>query len=190
MRSFNIPHAAISQKVKAALRSNDILALRPGDPVRVDVSGLPTERQAEIANILKTRLQKGGFRIADEAAVSVHAELDEEPKEMTVRYYILEGMQVLPSRDSEWLDMTYERRRAWLRFKRDGKKLWSVNAWHSPPSHVRFSKEESASGSAGAAFGLPDYSLYSERKLPTYLRARNGKRIGSTSFFAEGMSHR
>ena len=180
LRSFRVPHEQIAKDIRAANQSHDAVALKPGDPVAIDVSGLPRDRQDEIADVLTDRLREMGFRPAPRADVTLKARVDKKSKSITQTYYKVKTAIPLPSKES--IELTYLRRRAWLEFEKQGKVLWSAYGSHDPPSYVRLTSDWKFT----KEYGTPKYSIYSEHRLPEYLRGRK-VRTGSTSLYADGI---
>jgi hypothetical protein len=155
-----------------------VIAIRIGDPVRIDVAGIPQERRHEVREALKRRLADDGYRPSSNAKVTLRASL-EAAKRTTVRYTKMWS-------GDEKFEYSYEIQRARMELVKNNKTLWSTTAYDAPPSVI--AEHKLPETEFVSSWGGPDYSLFTERELPAYVRGdRSGSVLGTTYLFSTGM---
>ncbi len=176
-RAFELPTDSISKKLEEIFQTTDVIALRVGDPVSVDVSGLPLDRQDEIRDVLVRRLEEEGYRPSRTAKITLCASLDQiHPVDVT--YHRMWDMK------EKWT-YNYEIQRARLEFVNGDRRLWSTTAYEIPPGSIRIDKLPTTGFVSN--WGGPDYQMFSEHRLPAFLRGdRSGSVLGSTYLSASG----
>ena len=176
-RAFELPTRKIAEEVAKFYETSDVIALRVGDPVRIDVSGLPRERQEEVRATLNKRLKEIGYHVSANAHVALKASL-EEPFEADVTYNKMWGGK------GRW-DYTYHIQKARLEFVKGEQTLWSSTKYKSPPMTI--SEKKMPDSSHVAEWGQPDYELFSKNRLPKFLVGRGmGSKRGRTVLLANG----
>ena len=178
LRGFDLPTHEIEKHVKQFFESSDIVALRRGEHVDIDVSKIPQELQAKTKTDLKGILTKAGFGVSPRANVRLVASLD-EPKRTDVEYH------EWASRSDEW-KFVCDIRKARLEFVRGDDVLWTRTAYEFPPMSIAL--ENMPKTRFVEHWGNPDLTLFSEGKLPTYvLGTDRWDRRGETVLTADGV---
>jgi hypothetical protein len=193
LRSFRIPHADIKQKIAQVYRTADVLALRAGDAVRIDVSGLPAPRRSEMHAALENELIKKGFVPAAAAAVTVKAFT--EPERAFEQTYIkskgaLPFTPVFVSKaDKDRCEtFSYRGRVAQLWITKGGRKLWSRSGIEQPPNWL--SEDELPQDGKLDFYGEPKYSIYTDPHFPDFIAGDYSGVLGSTTLNADGLKSR
>lgn len=180
LRSYAIPIMKIEKEVELAYRSSDFVALRPGDPVQIDVAGIPSDKREEVLATLTRRLKESGFRPVPKTSVILLAWVDKKSKTCHVKY--TEGMFGGPGKAV--YEFTYERQPANMQFIKQAKVLWSASDSIKPPGFL----QKIPKGDVLPNCGGPDYSLYEKHRLPEYLRGYKSKNVaGTTTLLTDGM---
>ena len=178
LRAFQLPIGSIAKEIEEIYRTTEVIAVRTGDPVRIDVAGIPPEKQEEVRAALKKRLADEGYRPSKQAKVTLRASL--EPARRTTVTYSKSWC------GKEKRKYSYDIRRAHMEFVKDKRTLWSTTAYEIPPSSI--AKRKLPKTEFVSDWGVPDYSLFVERNLPAYLRGdRSGSVLGITHLFSAGM---
>jgi hypothetical protein len=188
LRSYQLPLGDIEARLREIYRTSDVLPLRSGDAVRIDVSGIPAHRQAEVRANLTERLLERDYRPATSASVVLRASID-DPTPATVTYVPRKGPLVplfVTELPEEARTFDYHRRPARMQIIKGNKVLWSSNKNISPPTRLKEWPEYEYLG----RYGGPDYELFSKRELPEYVRDSRGIELGQTYLFAEGWKSR
>ncbi len=177
VRAFTIPHADIEIPFTPATASPGVFALKPGDRVGIDVSGLPISRQNEAKATLEGRLKKIGYVPCAVAPTMLFASIDKDGTKTGVG--LVSGGAV-----------TYNRRPARLRLVQNGRELWS-EAWAvSPPFFLQAPEGQSVEAYLqDYGVGEPRYDLFSKAPLPAYVPtpARPVMPFGDSAFTADGV---
>jgi hypothetical protein len=177
LRAFKLPHPRAEQVILAAEKRSDLFALRPGDPVRIDVSGVPANRQKEVNDALERRVKEVGYRLDLSAKTVFVASVDTVGKKVSKTYTIGKSQ----------VTGTYNERWARLKIVQNGRVLWETASTDAPgiviviPNGVDPVEYISR-------FGSPAYSVYSKHPLPGVLRAsKDAEPLGHSQFFASGI---
>ncbi|MEM7454197.1 MAG: hypothetical protein AAF456_07555 [Planctomycetota bacterium] len=177
-RSFDVPVARLAHELDEIYRNEDIIALQSGDPVSIDVSGLPVERRGEIYGVLASRIQENGFLPSQNAEVTLRAFL-EQPRETEVTYSLMwSGKQKFV--------FSYRIEAARMEFVKGEDRLWHARKYILPPGSI--AEDKMPRSEFVEQWGGPDYDLFNDYKLPRFLCARRGTRsLGSFRLWAEGL---
>ena len=192
LRSFKIPHANIQKRITHTYSTSDVLALRPGDKVKIDVRGIPMERRAEIRDALENEFAKKGFTPSGSAKVIANAFLD--PEEEFEATYIKSDSVIAPVFLTDDIpqerrrEVTYRGRHARLWITKDGRKLWSRSGMERPPSRL-VEADVPASGEL-SFYGEPKYSIFIEPRLPDYISGDYSGVLGTTILRSGGITSR
>lgn len=176
--SLNLPHPAALAKIETAIRDPNLFALRPGDAVRVDVSGLAADQRKEIKATLERRVKELGYRL-DPAASVVFLALEEKtgtPKKVT--YNFNKGSKTF----------SYTRRQARLQIVKAGQVLWETADSDDPPFIIMYHDAGELDDKV-AGYGSPDYGIFTNRPIPGVIRAKHkhGGALGWSSLRASGI---
>jgi hypothetical protein len=179
LRAFQLPTKSIARKIEEIYRKTDVIAVRTGDPVRIDVTGIPREKQHEVREALKKRLTDEGYRPSPNAKVTLRASLD-AARRTTVTYSKMWS-------GKEKHTYSYDIQQARMEFVKNKRTLWYTTAYKAPPSAIADHKLPETE--FVSIWGGPDYSLFAERRLPAYLRGdRSGSVLGTTYLHSTGMN--
>jgi hypothetical protein len=163
--------------------SPELIALRTGDKVRIDVSAIPADRQAEIGDLLSKHLTENGFHPFDRAAIVLRASID-QPMQAAVTYVNFRGAFAPPLVDpaaEESRTCYFNRQPARLQIIVRNRILWSTSQYILPPVFLQRWPEDSILTECGG----PDYSLFENRQLPNYVRGTRNAVLGRTQLLAE-----
>lgn len=108
--AVQLPHQAAEDLLKEVLTKPERIAFKKGDPVDLDVSGIPGEHQAAVREVLVKRLSEAGTRLSSVAPVKLVATI-EGPTSRTMNFMHAGNFQV-----SEYLskvELKYQDQRAW-----------------------------------------------------------------------------
>ena len=177
LRAFTLPPADAPARVAAAKGSPGTFALKPGDRVRIDVTGIPMERQAAVKTALETRLKEVGYVPDEGAPVALVASVDVAGIKTTVTY-------------TADVSGEYVRRPAKLQLVFNGKELWS-EAWCAPPPLVPqpAAKERLEKYLERVGAGEPNYDLFKQVPVPAYVAAPTAPvaALGASEFTPDGI---
>ncbi len=158
LRPFKIPHQDIGSRIAHVNKNVEVLALRAGDSVQIDVTGIPADRRSEIRSILQQRLAEKGFVPAKSGKVTVKAFLD--PEQTFETTYCKQFTD--PKKTGHTL--SYRGRRGHLQIIKGNRTLWRRSGIESPPSWI---KEVPADGKLDF-YGEPKYTIYTEPGFPDF----------------------
>jgi hypothetical protein len=179
--SFVLPHPNALAQIEEALRQPGLFALRPGDDVRVDVSGLPTDRQKEIKQVLEGRAKLLGYRLNSAATVVFEASEDKRSTPRSITY----SFSGAGSRTYK-----YDERKARLKIVKAGRAIWETAGCQEPPI-LLVAKGSAPPTEAPNWFGDPDFDLFTKRPIPGVIRGdANKKALGTTDVAADGLHDR
>jgi NAD(P)-dependent dehydrogenase (short-subunit alcohol dehydrogenase family) len=177
LRAFTLPPADAPARVAAAKGSPGTFALKPGDRLRIDVTGIPMERQAAVKTALETRLKEVGYVPDESAPVALAASVDVAGIRTTVTY-------------TADVSGEYVRRPAKLQLVFNGKELWS-EAWCAPPPLVPqpAAKERLEKYLERVGAGEPNYDLFKQVPVPAYVAAPTAPvaALGASEFTPDGI---
>lgn len=180
LRQFSLPHPAFANRVKEALKQPGLFALRPGDAVRIDVSGVPADQQAEVQSSLEKGAAKVGYVPSASAPVVIQASVDTRGTKERITYTV--GGSSIPC--------SYTDRPARLKIIKNSKVLWTQSSSHSPPYLITFSSKTTVEQYVRDNFGDPDYKLF-EQPLPGVIRGDGTKNVlGTSELTATGIRER
>lgn len=178
LRTFTLPHPTVATKVAEALRQPGLFALRPGDPVAIDVSGLPADRQAEIKATLERRAAKLGYVSAPSSAVVFQASVDKTGTESSITYQFGGSSVKCP----------YMQYHARLKILKNGKLLWHQSSCHTPPFLITVMGKNDIQQMVKDQYGGPDYKVFTDPPLPGVIRGEGSKNVlGSSELTASGV---
>lgn len=174
LRPFTLPHPGMANKLHTLLLTSNLFVLRPGDAVRVDVTGMPTTRQADIKQTLERRFQQQGYVIDPGAGVVVKASVDSQPKIETVDY--------------GGTKYSYQSRTARLDILKAGKSIWNTTGCTHPPFMIWYNTRDGLADTV-RNYGNPDYTIFTDKPLPGVIRAEknHGGALGHSSFHVHGI---
>jgi hypothetical protein len=184
LRPFTLPQPSVQERVAAALKRFSIFALRPGDPIRIDVSGIVSAKQAEIMATLERRASALGYHPADDAPVVFAA--SEEKQGTTER--VLYSYTFIITSEKEGTPFTYTKRPAYFKITKAGKVLWETSGFVGPPQRIDYKKGDSTHLTN---CGGPDYEIFAKSVIPGVIR--NDKEmttLGRSELTAEGIRER
>jgi hypothetical protein len=180
LRPETLPHAAALSRIQGAKQKPGLFALRPGDAVRVDVSGLPAAKQEEVKATLERRVQELGYQPKATADTVFRAWEEKEGRLKHVTYHFGKSSRTF----------SYTERFAYLQIVKGGKKLWEAVGCDHPPLMITFAAgvvpKDHLSGLGG-----PDYKVYSDRPLPGMVHGdKKGGALGHSDLSATGIRDR
>jgi hypothetical protein len=177
LRAFTLPHERAERAIQDASQRSDLFVLKPGDKVRVDVSGLPTNKQKEVREILERRVRELGYRLDEIAATVFVASVDKTGSPVSKTYTIGKSQ----------VTGTYNERCARLKIVQNGRKLWEEAGTESPGMLI-FVPTNTDPKEYISRFGSPDYEMYSKRPLPGLLRAHKAEPLGHSQLTSKGIT--
>lgn len=168
-----LPHDDALTALDNALNQPDLFIFRKGSSVRLDVSGVPANHQAEVEASLRNKLQEMDVTVSNTAPLTVKAETS-GPKADKIRY-IAQGtydVQVYTST----IKFLYEGKVAW---QRSGSNI---------PHFVRIGRDENLGDVLREKSKGPDYSIFKTAEFPKFLQkpsdapaaGASGQTIGSS----------
>lgn len=157
LKSFTMPDEDVLARSKTAKAKPDTFALQPGSGIKIDVTGVPTDRRTETQNVLEERLREVGFVPDPKAAAVLFASVDSPGTKPTVVYSGIGSYQ-------------YTKKMARLRLVLKDKELWN-EAWAvEPPFAIEPTKGMVLADYLGKlAIGQPDYKAFALAPLPSYI---------------------
>ncbi len=190
LRCFKIPDAEIKRSISQVYRTADVLALRAGDSVRIDVSGLPAERRSEMREALEQALAKKGFLLADSAAVTVKAFADPE-REFQKTYIQSKGslpftpVFVSKADKDKCETFSYRGRVGQLWITKNGRKLWSRSGIEQPPNWLN--EVDVPEDGKLDFYADPKYSIFTDPQFPDFIAGDYTGVLGTTTLQANGL---
>lgn len=105
-----LPHPAAEQLLDDLMNKPELIAYRAGDPVALDVSGIPAAQQESVRKALTQKLTALRSEVSSSAPIKLVATL-EGPKARTVSYHLAGSFQV--QQFISKLEFQYASERAW-----------------------------------------------------------------------------
>ena len=176
LRAVTLPHADLRARIDGAKASPGRFALKPGDRVRIDTTGVPADRQAAVRAALEGRLKELGYAPDEAGSATLLASVDGVGVKAEVTYVAR-------------TPVPYVRRPAKLQLVQNGKELWS-DAWSVPPPLVPRpeGKETVEQCLTRCGAGDPNYDLFKDAAIPTHFPAPGlpAVALGTSEFTADG----
>jgi hypothetical protein len=170
LQSFTLPQPGLQVRIDAAFRKANVFVLRPGDPVRIDVSGLAAEKHDEIRALLERRARELGYRPAANAAVVLQASEDKTGS-TEHRHY---GHRNLVGFVTDSMTFTFTKRQAHFRILHGGEVLVEKSGYVFPPDVITY---HSGMSTHLSEYGGPQYAIFAETPIPGVIR--RDKRTGA-----------
>jgi len=173
IQPFVLPGPEVLSALSTAKSQAGVFGLQPGSGVKIDLTGLPEERRAEVQTMLEQRVREIGFTLDPTSPATLFASVDSPGTKPTVVYSGLGSHQ-------------YTKKPARLRLVLNGKELWN-DAWAvEPPFTVQIP--------AGAVLtdhlqkvgmGGPDYKVFGIAPIPSHFPGPHAPAgpLGSTDLF-------
>lgn len=180
LRPFTLPHADPQPHALAAQNKPDAFLFKPGNPVRIDLEGVPADRRDEVKAALEGRLKELGLVPDGNAPAVLFASVDPVGTVASVTY---------PGEGT----LSYVKRPARLRLVLNSREAWS-EAWSLPPPLTlevpRGAKVTSVLAKTGA--GEPNYDLFAKLPMPASVPGPNspGGPFGTSDFTTDGLKDR
>ena len=170
-----LPHAE-AQRIAAGLTEDQLLAIKPGISVSLDLrvpATNPHEAQ-QLATSLTQRLKANGITVAGPgAAIVLEATVESGPTQ-TVQYETRFG----PGRETQTANVTEKTSR--LAFKEGGRLLWQRTATYGAPFSVQI-REGQSLDAAIQAQQPSQLQFFLNAPLPAYLARHGDKLVYGTS---------
>lgn len=155
-----IPHPKAAQLLQAAQQDPKTFLLGPGSRVAIDVSGVPSQYQAETRSGLEEVVKRAGFQVAPSAPVSVVAKV-EGPTQEAVQY-IARGAYVVNKYVSK-VTLVWE-----------GRELWTTSSTNVP-GVLTTERGETIQQRLDKLGQAPSLHVFRNAQLPRFLqRPRDG----------------
>jgi len=156
-----LPYPEAISAVASAKARPGVMALQPGNGVKIDVSGVPEERRPEVQAMLEQRLKEIGYHADANAPATLFASVDSPGTKRTVIYSGLGPYQ-------------YVRKPARLRLVLGSQELWN-DAWATePPYSLDLPKGMNLTEHLKKfAIGDPDYRVFGVAPIPTHFPGPN-----------------
>jgi hypothetical protein len=184
LRAFTLPQPGLQARINAALRKPNLFTLRPGDPVRIDVSGLAADRQDEVRGVLEQRAEEQGYRPSAEGWVTFQASEDKNGVPVSIRYDRRNLLGIV----GESKTFTYTKRLAHFRIVTRGRVLQEESDFVAPPGSLKYTEGMSTHLTE---CGGPNYALYAKCKIPGVIRGdRLSGALGISDLTGAGISDR
>jgi WD40 repeat protein len=157
LAAFELPKSQTASLIEEVSDRPDALALKSGDGIKIDVTGVPENRREEVQKALEQRLKTLGFRSDPAATAVLFAALDTVGTKTSTKY-------------TGFDPFSYTNKPASLRLVVKGKELWSDALANEPPFTIRVP--------VGVALpehlkqfqiGEPDYKLFATAQLPLFI---------------------
>ena len=157
LAAYDLPQPRASARTANICSNPENFALKPGDKIRIDVTGLPENRRADVTKSLEQRLAKLGFHVDPAAPAVLFASVDATGTKAVTCY---SGYDIY----------SYLKYPAELRLVVNGRELWS-DAWAvEPPLKIRLPLGVTlANHLKPMPIGEPNYQLFASAPLPFYL---------------------
>jgi hypothetical protein len=176
LQAFDLPGPGVEGAIASAKSKSGAFALNPGAGIKIDVSGIPEERRAEVEQALDKRLRAVGFTPDPKAEATIFASVDSPGTRPTVLYGNLGTY-------------SYTKKPARLRIVLNNKELWN-DAWAvEPPSSVELPKGTKLETYLDRlSIGQPDYHAFTLAPVPTHLAGPNAPAgpLGHTPLLSAG----
>jgi len=159
--SYDLPGPGVEAAIAAAKSKSGAFGLHPGAAVKIDVTGVPEERRAEVEQALDKRLRALGFTPDAKAATTLFASVDSPGTKPTVSYGTLGSH-------------AYTKKPARIRVVVNHKELWN-EAWAvEPPYSIELPRGIKLDDYLERlSTGNPDYRAFTLAPLPTHLPGTN-----------------
>jgi hypothetical protein len=167
LTAYTLPHPGVAEATKAALAKPGAFVLRAGeDAVRVDVSALPADRQAEAREAVEKGLARSGYKVDPAAAVAVVASEDATGSPTGTRYIGVTQAE-------------FTKKPARLKVVKDGKTVWE-QAWAVEPETPLWLPKAGSLNTylAGSGIGGPDRGLFRRVVVPAAVPGPSAPRVG------------
>ena len=178
-----IPHPAAEQALAQAASDPKFLVLRPGDPVAVDVSGVPEAVRAKMQAALQSKLTNAGFKLAATAPVVAKATVLAGKNYDVI--YTQSGMLFFASEGTKYVshDNTLT-----LSFWENGKATWQTSTTKSgAPRHLERRQDQTVAQALTEA-STPTADMLNWIAVPKYVpRTGNRPALGSSSATLQGV---
>ena len=159
-----LPHAA-ARSVAAALKEDDLLAVKPGSAInlRIKVTGTAQE-QDTVRNAITKSIRESGITVSSRARVLLEASSEPgESRKVTYRGF---------GSGEETITATPQICR--LKITESGRTLWEASHVRDVPTFLSLKKGQTAQ-QAVAAQQKPDFSFFSRVQVPKYVTRPNEK---------------
>ena len=176
IRAFTLPHIDPRSQISSARSNAGQFALKPGDHIRIDVSGVPADRQAEVKAALEKRLKEIGYVPDGNGSATLLATVDIVGIKSSITYVAREPVP-------------FVRHPAKLQLVLNGKELWS-EGWSTPPPLFPqpLPNEPMQVCLERCGAGSPNYDLFKIAAIPAYFPIPTAPAValGSSRLAAEG----
>ena len=184
LRPYALPQPGVQDKIAASLKRFNVFALRPGDPVQIDVAGIAPEKQAEVARTLERRALQFGYQPAPNAPVVFQASEDRQGTTERVIY----SYSFFITSEKEGRKFTYTKRPARFKIVKGSKVLWETSGYVEPPYRLEIKEGMPTHLSI---CGGPRYEIFAESAIPGVIRNDNEmKTLGQSELTPGGIRER
>jgi WD40 repeat protein len=154
--SYSLPNPQSIESIEEACDQSELFALKVGDGIKIDVTGLPENKRGEVQTALEQRLKSLGYKVDPASKAILLASVDTTGTKSGTAYTGLETF-------------VYQKKPAVLRLVVNGKELWT-GAWAiEPPFTIRMAPSVAlADHLKQFEIGEPNYKLFTAAPIPSY----------------------
>lgn len=170
MVTARLPHAAAMDEARRLPSADELIVVKPGDSVAIEVEIDPGIGSAdEIRQSLADALQKAGLRVVDDSDLVVKAVCKRQERQ-TIR---INMDNRFPVRESDIVERTITPHSSFLGMTLNGESLWE-RGYYARPGHMIYLEEGESLDQALHRLTRPNLSLFKNARFPDYV-ARPGK---------------
>lgn len=172
-----IPRVDALQALKKATSDPDVLVLKSGTRVKLDVSGVKdVEERVRTTEALTKALEKNGFKVDPKGTITLAASTDFYPEPIELKYRQVEKKG---DKDGPIKLYKFQVHFARLRFVYNQKSIWESSS-HNLPGDIELEVGESAEARL-KKHEKPKYEFFQTAELPkVLLRTKSGNVLGSS----------
>jgi len=177
--AMKLPHEGAVKMLKAAMTDPSFFVVSPGMAVRVDVSGIgDAGQQKKARDALSGRLAAAGMKVADNAAITLRAAIENAGNEEVTYRSFGGGFGEKTVSVTKYVSK--------LEYLVGGKAAWQT-AVTATPHFLNRSEDESIEQAVRKA-NQPNYAFFESAAIPTYVMKPTGQAtLGASIVTANGL---
>lgn len=157
LAAYDLPHTQALMRIAVAIDQPNLFALKTGDGIRIDVTGVPESHRGEAQAAIEQRLHALGYQSDPTSPAVLFVSVDTGGTKTSTTY-------------SGYESYSYTKTPAVLRLVVNGKELWS-EAWAiEPPFTIRVPVGVTLTDHLKPfTIGEPNYKLFANAPLPSFI---------------------